>query len=130
MSRNRARYILMNRKARDEEQIKSTLEEAAVQEQLGRDMIHIQLALAKGATFTGTPTTEACAVAHTKASLSLFMDRLEQECTCTQETWQEYQSLLEILGKAAAVTSDDAGVGHRQPLPSSILEPEPMDTSS
>jgi hypothetical protein len=131
-SRNRARYILMNRKARDEEQIKSIMEEVVVQEQLGRDMIPIQLALAEGATFTGTPTTEACAVAHTEARLSLLMDRLEQECTRTQETWQDYQSLLEILHKAAGVTSDDVdgGDGHGQTPHSSILEPELMDTSS
>lgn len=111
-ARTKARYILMNRKARDEENLKSMIEDAVAKEQLGSDMIPVQIALAKGA----PPKTEARMIAHTQARLSLMMERLEEECTEANETWQEYQRILDILQAASTP-------------PTANDHSEPMDTS-
>lgn len=109
-SRTKGRYILMARKAKDEEDVKTKIEDVVAKEQLGRDVIAVQTALAKAA----PPRTEARMVSYTDARLSLLMEKVEEECTEAQETWNEYQQILSILEKASKPKDSQT---------------EPMDTS-
>ena len=112
-SRTKARYILMARKSKDEENVKVKIEDSVAKELLGRDMIPVQNALAKAA----LPRTEARMVSHTEARLSYWVERLEEECTAAQEKWQEYQHIRSILEKAKTSST------------SKEYQPEPMDLS-
>ena len=109
-SRTKGRYILMARKAKDEEDVKTKIEDVVAKEHLGRDVIAAQTALAKAA----PPRTEARMVSHTDARLSLLMEKVEEECTEAQQKWHEYQQIVSILEKASRAKDSPT---------------EPMDTS-
>jgi hypothetical protein len=121
--RTKARYILMARKAKDEEDVKNKIGQVVAREHLGRDLIPVQNALAKAA----LPRTEARVVHQTDARLSLLLARLEEECASAQTQWKELQDLVGVLETASRVavvvapTAQDGG--------SSREEPEAMDLS-
>lgn len=123
-SRTKARYILMNRKAKDEEDVKTKIEDVVARQQLGRDLIPVQVALAKAA----LPRTEARMASHMEARLSHLMDRVDEEFVGAQDKWQECQNIIAILEKASKSSSSN---GNEETRAQKTIEQEtePMDTS-
>jgi hypothetical protein len=119
-SRTKARYILMARKAKDEEDVKNKIGQVVAREHLGRDLIPVQNALAKAA----LPRTEARIVHQTDARLSLLLAKLEEECASAQTQWKELQDLVGVLETASQV-----GVAAPTQDGGSSEEPEAMDLS-
>jgi hypothetical protein len=97
-SRTKARYMLVSRKAKDEETVKLKIDQVVAGRQMGADLQPVMSALAKGA----PPHTEARTASHIDARMSYLLGRLQEHqkaAMSARELVEACQSLVTKQGE-------------------------------
>ena len=102
-SRTKARYLLMARRAKDEDAVKAILDQVVSGRQYGADLVPIFAALAKAA----PPHSEARMAAQCDQRMSYLLPKVEDATMAAQRGWDKVSAIVEKCRTNKSLTKSD-----------------------
>lgn len=100
-ARTRAKYLLLSRRGKDEEDIKQKIDRAVNCREFGEDNVEIHLTIAEAA----APNTEVRVMSQLDAKISYLLARLEERQKVAKNAWDTVESYRSLA-------QDNKDVGH------------------